>query len=1053
MKRTESELAEGIGRWLPSLSVGRPVTIVMSFLALMVLGAIAWVRMPVEMMPGSYELPMLWVWVPYGDSTPRETEQQVLAPLEEQVSTAPGIKSMRGYARSGNAQLTLEFHRSVDMDVAYNAVVDRLERAMVDLPDDVERYWIYRWDPSDEPVMWAGMAIPEEVEDPYWLANEVIAKKLERVAGVGKVDVWGVDARLVLIEFHLDQLIANRIDLGSVVRKLGADNFQLATGRLEDEGKVRYVRSLARFGSVDEIRQYPIGDGKVLGDIATVKYGLTAELSINHIDGQDGAALAINKESGANTVEVTQRVTEAFAELEQDPRLAGTRVHSFFDQGKMIQDSIDDLLYTAMTGGAFAVVVLFAFLREWRLTLLIAACIPFALLLTVTTLYFTGRSLNLLSLMGLMLAVGMVVDNSIVVVESIYARRQHGEERKKAAVGGTADVNLAITLSTMTTMVVFLPIILMTDDADFSFFMGELGMPVVWALAASLVVALVFTPLTTTLLKGRPEHGGGLPPEPGWIRWLTRKYTAGLHWVLTHRTDALVGILVATFVTIVVPVEAVGCQDDADGNIGQFEVRYEIDGNFNYAERLAIVERFEGWIEGHRDDWGVRVTRSRLSSTSTHGRTYVYLHKEREEGQPSREEVIDEATEDLPQIAGVTAQIGWSSSGGPPPNQLTVVLHGEDTATLEDLGAEVARLAEGVPGVLGAWPEMEEEGGQEMRFEVDREAAARYGVNAASIGRTVSFAMRGTPLPNYHEGEREVDVYARFRLQDRSDLGSLLEFPIWSPETGQSVPLRALVEWEVAPGIGTIRRQDRITSWPLTIDLHKDATKEAVYASIQGALATVDFPRGYTWDTGFSFAGDEENNEAQTLALLLSVTFVFLIMGVLFESFLLPLSIITTIPMALLGVYWTLWLTNTPLDVMGGVGLVVLIGVVVNNGIVFIDLVTRLRRAGTDRTEALVEAGRRRIRPILMTALTTVFGLLPMAAGSSSFIGIPYAPLGRVVAGGMVAGTVLTLFLLPYLYSVLDDMRDSGSRWWRWVTAPRSSRTDSGNAAPIRGTK
>ncbi len=1040
-------------RWLPAFSVGRPVTIVMSFVALLVMGMIAWVRMPVEMMPGSFELPMMWVWVPYQDSTPRETETQLLAPLEEQVATAPGIKSMRGRARSGSAQLTLEFHRSIDMGEAYNNVVDRMERAMPELPDDVERYWIYRWDPADEPVIWAGLSIPDDVEDPYWLANELIAKKLERVQGVGKVDVWGVNARMVLIEFDLDRLIANRIDLSNVVGKLASDNFQLASGRLEDGGQIRYVRSLARFDSIEEFEQYPIGEGKVLSDIADIQYGLAAELDINHIDGKEGAALAINKESGANTVEVSAAVEEAFRELEADPRMAGTKVHTFFDQGELIQDSINDLVNTALTGGIFAVIVLYVFLREWRMTLLIAACIPFALLLTVTTLYFGGRTLNLLSLMGLMLAVGMVVDNSIVVVESIYARRQEGEKAKAAAVEGTSDVNLAITLSTMTTMVVFLPIILMTEDADFSFFMGELGMPVVYALAASLVVALVFTPLTTTLLKGSKETGG-LPPEPRWITWLTGIYAKVLDRVLRNRTDTLVFILVATLITFVVPVQAVGCQDGAEGNIGQFEIRYAVDPDFGFDDRVEVVETFESWIEENREEWGVRVHRSRLSWSSTSARTYVYLLEERADGMPSREEVIEQAKAELPQMPGVDAQIGWSGTGGQETNQLTVVLRGEDTATLEGLGEEVIRVARGLPGVLGAWPTMEDEGGQEMRFQVDREATSRYGISAASIGRTVSFAMRGTPMPDYHDGEREVDVVARFRPEDRADIDGLMEFPMWSMETGGSVPLRALVNTDVQPGIGTIQREDRITAWPLTIDLDQDTTKEEGWANLSGALGGIDFPRGYSWDAGFTFDGDTENNEAQTLALLLSITFVFIIMGVLFESFLLPLSIITTIPMALLGVYWTLYFTGTPMDVMGGVGLVVLIGVVVNNGIVFIDLVTRLRRQGVARTEALVDAGRKRIRPILMTALTTVFGLLPMAMGTSTFIGIPYAPLGRVVAGGMVAGTVLTLFFLPYLSSVLDDMRDSGSRWWRWVTRRRAvPPLNDPEAAPLRGGK
>ncbi len=1027
--------------WLPRFSVTRPVTVIMGFLALCLLGAIAWDRIPLEMMPGRFTLNRLWVQVPYDGASPREVETSLLRPIEEHLSTAPGIKSMRGRASSTGVGMSLEFHRSVSMDVAYNAVVDRLERAMPDLPEDVERYWIYKWNPADEPVMWSGISLPKGIEDEHALVHDYVAKRLERVPGVGKVDVWGVDPRRVFIEFSLDRLSNHNVNLGEVIASLSQDNFQMATGRVVDRGRVRYIRSLARWEDMDDILALPVRNGVRIGDIADVRYRLDPSPDINHIDGREGAALAINKESDANTVAVTEAVEAAFAELEADPRLMGARFVTFFDQGSLIQDSINDLLTTAATGGLCAIIVLFAFLREWRLTLLIAACIPFTLLMTVTILYFTGRSLNLLTLMGLMLAVGMVVDNAIVVVESIYARRQEGVAPPRAAIEGTSDVGLAITLSTLTTMVVFLPIILMTEDADFSFFMGELGMPVVWALAASLFVAVIFTPLTTTLLKGRPGDNGGLPTEPRWITWLSDRYRRWLKAVLTHRTDALVGILAFTTLTFIVPARAVGCQDEADGNIGQFVVRYEVPADFTYGERLKVVETLEAWVEGHREDWGVRTHRANLGADSSYGQLNVHLteDKERDADLPSREEVIKQAEAGLPRIPGVDVQIGWGSSGQGQNREIEVNIRGEDVATLEQIGVEVRRVLKGVPGVIAARTDLEEDGGQELRLRADREALARYGQTATSVGRTVGFALRGTRLPDYHDGDKEIDVVARFRLEDRQDLDRLLDFPMWSSVTGSAVPLRALVDSEVAPGVGTIRRNDRVTSFPLTVELGPGADPMAVREAITGALAGVAFPRGYGWDFFGGSGSDPANDSARNLALLLSVTFVFLIMGVLFESFILPLSILTSIPMALVGVYWTLYLTNTPLDVMGGVGLVVLVGVVVNNGIVLVDLVTRLRKEGHSRTDALVEAGGRRIRPILMTALTTIFGLLPMALGTSTFIGIPYAPMGRVVAGGMVAGTVLTLFLVPYLYSVLDDMRDSSSRWAAWVARPKGA--------------
>jgi hydrophobic/amphiphilic exporter-1 (mainly G- bacteria), HAE1 family len=1048
-----------VKRWLPAFSVHRPVTVVMGFLALLVLGAIAWQRIPLEAFPSGFVLNKLWVFVPYGDAAPRETERAVLRPMEEHLSTAPGVKDMNGRAGTGSGRVRLEFHRSVGMDVAYNAVVDRMERAMADLPDDVENYYVWKWDPNDTPVLWAGVAVPDEVEDAHQLMTEVVAKRLERVPGVGQVDVWGVDAKAVFVDFRLDDLLAHNISLGDVIQTLSGDNFQLASGRIVEDGKVRYVRSLARWETVEELERTPIGGGLVVADIANVEYRLDLTADINHIDGKEGAGLSVRKESDANTVAVTAAVQEAMRELEDDPRMAGGSFVTFFDQGEVISSSVGDLLSTAATGGVCAVIVLFIFLRQVPLTLLIAACIPFTLLLTVTLLYFTGGTLNLLSLMGLMLAVGMVVDNAIVVVESIYARRQGGEDARIAAVEGAADVNLAITLSTLTTMVVFLPVILMSEDANFSFFMGQIGMPVVWALGASLLVALVFTPVTTTLLgrrkkKAAPEGDTMLPTQPRWITWLTTRYRLSLAWVLANRADAAVGILAFTMLTVILPGNAVSCEGGDDGGVGEFQIRFEVPADFTYKERLAVVETFEEYVEQHRDEWGVKTHQADLNASRSSGRIQVYLLEDREDEQVSRTDVIEAARKTLPEMAGVDAQIGWNRQEGNDQNTLTVTLRGDEMATLEALGEQVQDLAKALPGVGLSYADMEEGAGEEMRLYADREALARYGLSATSVGQTVGFALRGTRLPDFHDGGKEVDVAARFQYEDRADMDRLLDFPLWSPATMRSVPLRAVVDPVVAPGTGSIWRENRVTGYPVTVELDPEADPTLVREALTEALAGVPMPRGYSYELGGRFRQQDADLEATFMALGLSIVFVFLIMGVLFESFLLPLSIITSIPMAMVGVYWTLYLSGTPLDVMGQLGIVVLVGVVVNNGIVLVDLVTRLRKQGeaagvdrvTARTAALVKAGGERLRPILMTALTTIFGLLPMALGTSSFLGMPYAPLGRVVAGGMVAGTILTLFLVPYLYTVLDDVRDSASRWLRWVVGRGATAPEPGAA-------
>ena len=1013
--------------WLPRLAVRRPVTVLMLFLACLVTGAISFMEIPLRMMPSGFEPPYMWVWVPYYGSTPSETDAQIVTPVTEQLATVPGLKELTSRARPDNAAFGLRFHQSSDMDEAYNEVADRMERAMAELPDEVESYGIWRFDPSDEPIVWAGASIDESVEDAEHLMTHIVQKHLERTPGVAKVEIWGTHPQYVFIDFDRDALSSHGVNLYELMGRLMSDNFQMASGRLEDRGEVRFVRSLARWDDIEQVRAIEVLPGVDLDDVARVTYRTELTTDLWHVDGKPAAGMGITKASSANTVETAAAIRATLAELEADPRLAGITFNIFFDQGELIEDGVDNLMGTATTGGAFAVVVLFLFLREPRMTLLIAASIPLSLIMTVSILYFTGGSLNLLSLMGLMIAVGMVVDNAIVVVETIYARRQDGEDEKEAAVKGTAEVGLAITLSTLTTMVVFLPLILMSEDAMFSFFMGALGFPVVFALGASLIVALVFTPLTTILMKGAT-----IKEDPRWIRWMQDRYERGLRWLVGQRFDGALGIIGLIALTMAIPMQQVSCTDQADGNMNDFPVHFEVPAQFTYTQRKDTLASFEQVIEEHAEDWNIRVTRSWFRGTSTHGVINVYLKDEVDADR--REEIRDEVLAAMPERAGVRVWSGSEGATGRGGNVHTLELVGEDTEVLRDLSSEAIRRLRSTPGVLSAELELEEEdGSDEIRLQVDREAVARSGLTAQGIGSTLAFAMRGRQLNDFHDGDRQVEVYSRFQLEDRQDLDTLLDFPIWSPTAQAQVPLRSVTDHTVARGFGTIRRTDRQTELDIKVELAEGIELMQGMALMKGAVQDMAMPRGYSFDFGSRMEDQMENDRARNMALLLSVCFVFIIMGILFESFLLPVSIITTIPMALLGVYWTLYVTDTPLDVMGGVGLVILIGVVVNNGIVLVDLVTQLRNEGMDRTEALVQAGRRRLRPILMTALTTIFGLLPMAVGTSTFIGIPYAPLARVVGGGIAAATVLTLFLVPYLYSCLDDLRATSARMVRYA--------------------
>ena len=1002
---------------LPALAWDRPVTVFMVFVACLVVGFVANARIPLQMTPSGFEPGRLWVWVPYPSASPREVDEALVRPIEEQFGTVSGIRNLFSRASSGSASFSVEFHQGVDLDEAYNALVDRVERAMPDLPDDVERYGIFRYNENDQPVIWAGVSMPDEVEDPYYVMNRVVQPALERIPGVASIDVWGVPQRGIYIDFDKERAYAHGVNLGEVQGRLRTDNFQMASGRIEDRGQVRHTRSLSPVEGVDDLARFPVRNDIVLADVAEVRMRSAYSASINRINGQEAAALALTKESSANTIEVTTAVEKALADLERDPRTEGANFFVFFSQGDLIEQSIDTLENTALYGGLFAIAVLWLFLREWRMTLLISASIPFSLLITIGVLYATGATLNLISMMGLMLAVGMVVDNAIVVVETIYRRRATGAAPREAAVLGTAEVNLAILLSTMTTMVVFLPVILMSESANVALFMRVLGLPVVYALAASLLVALLFAPLATRYI-GTAQ----VKEDAAWLVWLSSAYERVLAITLRRRWDALMLLVVLAVLTFTVAFPGLRSSENEDGNLNDFMVRYTVPPQADLLERDEIVRAMEDTVASHKEEWGVKVFRTRLGSTSSQGQLWVYLE---DDGPLDRKEVMERAQKAFPKdLAGVDTTIGWEGdfqqSGS---QQINLSIQGDDTATLDELAAEVARRLRGTEGIIGVNLDVESQGADEVRLIVDRKASSRYGVDASQIGMLVSYAMRGSQLPDVLDGEREIPVASRFSLEDRSTLDALLSFDVWSPVQQALIPLRTVTAVEFGKGPGQIRRQNRRTSTGITLDLQDDITAMEVWPKIDAALADMAFPRGYGWEKGDSYTRSMEEDEATMFAFLLSVVFVFLLIGILFESWILPLSIVTTIPMAMIGATWGLYLTNTPMDSMARVGLIVLVGVVVNNGIVLVDLVTQLRASGHSRFDAITEAGKRRLRPILMTALTTICGLLPMALGSSSFVGIPYAPLGRTVISGLIASTVLTLLFVPFLYALLDDAR------------------------------
>lgn len=1021
---------------LPRISVNRPVTVTMCLMALLVVGVVAYVRVPVKLFPSGFTPAFLYTSIAYshGNSTPQESEQQVARPLEEQLRTIKGIKRIRTYSNTRGVDAPLEFQPDTDMDMAYNQLMDRIERLKLLLPEDArDRVFVWKFNSDSWEILWMGIALSADIQDPFNFLETHVQRRLERVDGVARLNFWGVDEKEVMIELDQERLEARGVNLGAMVQTLQQDNFALSAGHIQEGEKQFYVRSMARYRSLEEIEdiQIPTRMGEVrLGDVADVRYDVPERSWYQRIDGQTAVSIGVFQESGANVVDVCKRVVEALKEIEDDPLVDGKiKFNVFFNQGDFISSSIHNLESTGLWGGLFAAMVLLFFLRAVRMTAIITLSIPLCVMITVTFLYFIDWSLNLLTMMGLMVGVGMVVDNAIVILENIYRMRAKGMGPREAAIAGASEVGLAITMATLTTVVVFLPLMLMNGNVELTFFLSRIGVPVIVALVGSLFVALIFIPQAAFRFGGKDVKA-----DPSVIVWFRTRYARMLAWVLAHRRDAFL-IALVLFATIVVPAGGLKRGDSGGRMLNDFRVRFDFPKDMSLAETSDVIYEVESFLDVRRDDYGIRTMR--VWYRTGYGNIHVFLENEDDEwwyspykmlrsavGYPikvhmERNAVIKDLQKKIPQFVGVKVAVESQGGGGNDPS-VSLNIFGDDVDVLANLLGEVERRLRDIPSVVSVDSDLER-ANDEVHVTIDRDHAQRLGLSAQSVGRSIGFALQGVQLPFYQVDQREIRVRLYLEKLNQATVQNLkgLTFP---SKSGEQIPLLEFAKLHVNQGRGTIRREDGKTRLRVSAFTTKDDIK-GLYGEIDKALEGFSLPRGYSWDKGERYSKLQEEDDTMYFAMIMAITCVFLLMGVLFESFILPFSVLLSIPFAFLGVYWTLFVTSTPLEGLAMVGVIVLIGVVVNNAIVLVDMINRLRHEGYERTEAILEAGRNRFRPILMTTFTTIFGLLPMALGNSTVMGQPYAPMGRTMMGGLISSTFLTLLLVPLFYTFFDDLR------------------------------
>ena len=994
---------------IPRLAVRNPVTTGMLVVTVIVMGLLATSRISLDMFP-SFERPVLQISVPYPDASPSEVERRIVRPLEEALGTVRRLETIRSTASQNRARVELEFQPGTNMDLASLEVRERVEQVRRDLPSDVQRVDLRRFSSDEQPVLRAAVSWDGDPAQLTELVERRIGPALLQVPGVAQVEFSGLESREVSIELDQDRMRAQGVTIAMISQALSRGNQDFSAGELEVDGTRFLVVAQGQLTSIEAIERLPVSAaGTRLGDVASVTYDFPERDFFFRQNGVNARQAQIFKESDANIVDVSRAVKEALSQLAAQPGLEGLQFRTWQDQSDGILEVLRLLAGAGIFGGSLAVFMLFIFLRKITPTFIVAAAIPVSLIFAVIILYVAGDSLNIITLSGLMLAVGMLIDNAVVVVENIFRHREMGSESEDAAVEGASEVGLAILSGTLTTIIVFTPLFFLPPTQMGTQFRA-FGTSISFTMLASLGVAFTLVPLLAVrLLRGKM-------PKPGRVmQWLNHSYGRLLNRALDRRwATALFAVVLfgaGGWVLMGLPRELLPEEDNRFIRMGISTPR-----GISVQERSDIFQEAEAILLARQEEF--EITNVSAFSSANFSSIFMTLKPFSEGGTRSTAEVSEAIQQVLPVIPGVEwrQRRGFGRVSG-----VQVRLVGESTQELARLSESVQLYLEGRVEGLSQLDNSLVSGAEEVRVRVDRRAAERQGLTSEQVAQAVAGALRGQVATRFRAGEREVDVLLALRDEDRVSIGQMGNLAVGNLD-GRSVPLATVADILVVGGPQDIQRENRQTAVTVSGEIAVGFQRDEVIAEVQAAMADFDLPPGYRWDLGRGFAEEQQQFGDMMLAALLALVLIYLILAALFESLLLPLIIYFSIFFAVPGLGIIFLLTGSTFSILSFLGVLITVGIVVNNSIVMIDLVNQLRDRGMARREALITGCTARLRPILMTSLTTLFGLVPMAFMATEGMGQMFAPIGQAVIGGLATSTVLTLALTPTLYAWFDDM-------------------------------
>jgi HAE1 family hydrophobic/amphiphilic exporter-1 len=996
-------------------SLRRPVTVLMIFLSVIVIGIIASRMIPLEFFP-EMEYPYVNVNIPYPNSTPEEIERQITRPVEEILATIGDIKKMRSNSNENDCNIGLEFEWSVNSKIKAIEAKEKIDSIRDQLPIDLERVYIGYFNASDIQLMTIRISSNRDLSNSYDMLNRHLKRRIERIRGVSRVNLYGAEKKEIRIQLLANRIIAHQVDLSLLAQVLSNYNFILTAGKITDANRRFTVRPIGEIKTIEEIENLIIGENNLkLRDIAKISYEVPELDYGRHLNRRYAVGLDIYKEAGANIVNVANRVKEELTEISKDPKMEGITLYLMHDSADAVTSSLNELLKSGLIGAVLALIMLYFFLRQWSTTFIVALAVPFSLLVALAFMYFFKTSLNILSMLGLLLAVGMLVDNAVVVTENIYRHQRKNPNKKRATLTAVKEVALAITAGTSTTAIVFLPNIL-TEKSQITIQVTHVAVSFCIALGASLILAQTVVPLLTSRIKSSV-----LKKKATIIDRLISFYTRILTWTMYHRKISVTIILFVLF-SVAIPFSFVKKDMFPAQDNRILRLYYNVNDTYTVEKVEAAVDKIEEYLYSNKKKLEIESVYTYY--TGDYAESTILLLKGKEASKP-QEQIKNKIRDELPIISIGEPSFERRRSGGSS-DALRIQLNGPSTEQLTILSHQVASELEKIPGFIDVRSEASV-GKREVHVVVDRERARKIGYTSQEIARNIEVAMRGVNLRRIQGEEGEILVRVEYQKDDKKTLNNLQDLTLF--RNNQPVKLASLADFKLRHGPRSIRRENRITSIGVSIDL-KDITVNEAKEKISQRLDNFNFPSGYSWSYGSSFDFEQETIRTMMINTLLALALIYIVMASLFESLVFPGAIWTSIIFAIIGVWWFFLFTATTFDLMAWFGVLILIGVVVNNGIVLIDHINHLRAKGLLRHKAIVQAGGDRLRPILMTAGTTVLSLIPLCFTKIQIggDGPPYYPMARAIAGGLFFSTFVTLMILPTIYTLLDDLRNWARR-------------------------